>query len=228
MQTACKSVMVTPVSNAKIYERTSNDKVEKIKIDFSRQLFTYEARRDTQRYIANGSFTIFNKDEFRLEFPDFSELEEISIFPQGYHELTKKDSSSNYHIDLTILDLESHMDVHNFNAYILGSFPRSVEEINNERTLIIKTHSDSITMRIERQGLIREDVIIPERGKYHLKVFIPDLQTSVGYETTTKGCYMITSNPTVILNVCRMEDGEIRELGLRDDCANPFKLIQQE
>src|SRR6056297_748648 len=203
----------------KLYIKEKEGKSEKFKVDFERQVFSYfNTNINGENLVLNGSFVI-NNSIIEFEFPAHSEYDGLPFFPAENIELNYLDSAQHFEIEIDLIDIETKKEIYRHIPILVSPMrSTSVHKSENPKTLIAKTQSSKIELSFVRPFKEKDIIEIPKKGKYRLTFYMISPKTLVSYETTNKGCFMSTINPTVKMKICRMVNGEIESFDFNQDC----------
>lgn len=217
----------TQYKSEKISESTSFKKTneDKFKIEFERKLFTYFTEINDQKYVANGTFSM-NKSLIEFEFPAFSEYKGLPFFSKEEWNLKWIDTSEHFEIDILLIDADTKKEITRHIPISIS--PRrfaSVIRPEGYRKIIAKSPNSKIDLVFFRPNKGKDNIEIPKKGKYQLVFYMLSPKTKVSYTTTSKACFMETSNPIVTMTICEeADDGVIESFDFNPDCLNKYVL----
>jgi hypothetical protein len=209
------------------YGKMENGKQEEIQINFKQKKFIYQSEYQGEQYNAIGNIEMSGSLIF-LEFPEYGEQAQLGPFKKGYSNLKKIGESEKVELNITMHDLKYGFNfLGAMKASIISSIDSTViQEIKSTNQLIVTSNVGNYIL-IEGKGMYYDCYLkIPDQGRYEVKVFLQPRETMSFYETTTNGCYLVTSKPVIQLRACEIENDSIKSFGLYGDCSNKYELIK--
>lgn len=225
---ACNSKTISTIKyNTKIFSRVSDGKVEKFKIDFDRKLFTYEVIGEAFNYVGNGTLEK-NEDKIDFKFPAFSEYAGLPVYSEESWQLNLIDTSKIFEIKVTTLDVDTKKEFRGEGFFVRPmNGGTNVRRSKDRKNVKVITQDSTINIVFRRTFKKEMDIIkIPGKGKYELVFNMVSPKTQLWYETTTKGCYSSTVNPTITMMLCQKLNQEIISFAQSKDCKNQYTLMK--
>ena len=204
------------------YELKSNYKTEQISLDTKELTFRYVSRLNSGEIYQNEGVYFQKPNNLELIFPFGAELNELSPFKKGYHNIKEVKEMSETKISLKIFDLELMNRVDSFvqvavfsgndSTYIKSlELPRESVEIQNKNTYL--WIANNLTYYDKKLKL-------PNSGEHIIEIYLQPRKSLGYFDTGATECTYVESKPILPLVICNKENGIIMELGIEGSCNN--------
>jgi len=209
------------------YYRSKGEKKEVIQMDLRKNKFVYKSEVSNDNLILVGDIRKKeNEKNLTLIFPEDAEAEKLGPFKKGYFELVKIDSSDHIELKLISVDLKyDFIPLDYLNISILSTVDSIGVKKYTSNLIQIDSSTEGKMLKVLGRGSYYDlEFEIPEIGKYEVNLHFQQKETLSFYETTTNGCFLVTSRPELYTYPHKVENDTIKSFGIEEKSANLFIL----